>query len=252
MPLTDDSARRQTLVRLARRLQITERHIAAGLCLSISMELALAVCDQCGGDVRLVRWRVVDDPQFVDHWAVEFDADRVLDLTRVQVDGSKGLICPVAGYPANYVGRAAYPVSLFADAYLAQGGSRRRRLSDKFLWTCGAGRLGFDLSRAYHAFDTRAGMSALVEFARFARCFLVGATVRALQRRVHTLLRRSLARADFAAETAQGSWESLLTRPEPRSASVVDLLAYKARRDASGHGAAPTSTVRSNRSPRSH
>jgi hypothetical protein len=248
MTETSDSVRRQTLVRLAKRLQITDRQAAAGVCLSLSMELALWVRARCGADVRLVRWRVVGDPQYLDHWAVEFDADRVVDLTRVQVDGSRALICPVDGYPLNYTHRSSYPVSLFEDAYAASGGSSNERLADRFLWRCGVRRFGADLGAAYHGFDLRGLLAALGEFARFVEHFAVGMLTRALARRAHELLRRASVHTEFSALTLRGGVRDEVPEVEFHASSVVDLEDYKARH-ADAHGADAARAVRSQRRP---
>ena len=220
----------QTLLRLAPRYQVRDAQRAAGLCLSVSMEFALAVRQRTGCDVRLVRWRVEGDPHYVDHWAVECAQHQVLDLTRVQVDRSTRLVCDALDYPPHYTHRRSYPLALFSDVYVDSGGSTGPRLADRFLWVCGARVCRFDLLQAWRTRDPLAGADAVREFAKFVRQFALSGTLRWLERRAAHLMSRVHERPMLSARTQHGALEDggfQATLP----ASVIDLADYKSRRE---------------------
>jgi hypothetical protein len=60
----------------------------------------------------LVVWSVVRDAHFRDHWAVLVGPGLVIDLTRVQVDGSREIVHAMDSYPSNYRRPRTYPAAL--------------------------------------------------------------------------------------------------------------------------------------------
>jgi hypothetical protein len=210
----------QAFTTLARKFQILSADEAAGRCLSVSLEFALAAERQLGVDPQLVKWRVKDDPAYVDHWAVLLDSDNVIDLTRVQVDGSTKMICPIGDYPANYVNRRVYPTSLLGPAYLSRRAPGAARLSNTFLWSCGTRLLRHDLAAALRGRDLRGARAALDEFATFLTCFAISSLTRTLETRASRLLGRLSRHAEPSARTAFGD----LSEFEPAEASGFGAL----------------------------
>lgn len=211
----------QRLVPLARSLQITRHRAAAGRCLSASLELALLARDRLKIEVELICWRVVDDPRFGEHWAVWLGGGRVLDLTRVQVDGSRQLVGVADEYPVNFTQPRRYPAALLLAAYEAHRHDGDRRLSLAFVRARGRALLRFDLARARRECDLSIALAALREAARFARWGAFDAARRLLERRRRTLLeRRATIRAQVDAEafapTRPMTNVELADRPRPR------------------------------------
>ncbi|MGZ5817940.1 MAG: hypothetical protein ACXWJD_04255 [Burkholderiaceae bacterium] len=75
-----------------------------------SLEFATAIAEST--DVKLVHWKVEKDPCFCEHWAISISEEEVIDLTRVQVDGSTEVLHLSANYPTNYKNKKEYPLSV--------------------------------------------------------------------------------------------------------------------------------------------
>ena len=229
----------QTFTSLARKFQILSKDEAAGRCLSVSLEFALAAQRQLDVDVELVKWRVKDDPDYVDHWAVLLDSDNVVDLTRVQVDGSTKMVCRIGDYPTNYVNRRVYPASLLGPAYPARRAPGAARLSNTFLWRCGTQLLRHDLAAALRGRDPRSARVALDEFTTFLTCFAISSLTRALEKRASRLLGRLRRHAEPSARTAFGD----LSEFEPADAPGFGaLMALRKLPQATARERAPTHT----------
>lgn len=198
MATVHDLSRRK-LIALAQSFEISRADEAAGRCLSVSLDFALAVRERFGKEVDLVKWRVVGDPSFVDHWAVRLDDDTVIDLSHVQVDGRRRLVGPVTDYPVSYQAPRDYPSAMLLDAYAATLTTREVRLTNQFLWTCGTRLLAHDLARAWGGRDAVLALSVLRELQTFLACFTYGWLARALERRITTLVARLHAQPDFSA-----------------------------------------------------
>jgi hypothetical protein len=179
-----------SLIALAHGMRLRTADEAAGRCLAVSLDLTLAAHEQLGLATRVVKWRVTDDPHFVDHWAVMLDDDRVIDLTRVQVDGNARLVSRLADYPANYCDPRVYPAALLMHDYAKYGSTGEGRLSNRFMWTCGIRLLSHDLLDAARIGDVGSALSSLRESARFMGRFIVGCATRALDARARRLVDR--------------------------------------------------------------
>ncbi len=107
------------LLRIAQALRARTAAQAKGFCFASTMEFSLAARQE-GLHADVVVWSVRDDPDFLEHWAVLFGKDQVVDLTRLQVDGRHGVSFHVDDYPANFVRRRVYPAQLFLPGYEAQ------------------------------------------------------------------------------------------------------------------------------------
>ena len=207
------------LIPLARPLQIRRARAAAGRCLSASLDLALIARERLKIELELVRWDVRGDPKFSEHWAVWLGGGLVLDLTRVQVDGSRQLIGATSDYPANFTRPRRYPAALLLTAYQAHGREADRRLPTEFTRSRARALLRFDLARAWREHDPTAAVAALRQALRFACWGAFDATRRLLDRRRRTLLdRRRRLRA--AADAASLPTPSTTTVVEPVGATV--------------------------------
>lgn len=120
------------LLRLAARHRLRSVVHARGRCFSVSLDLALDAHKR-GLAVTLLRWRVVGEDDFVDHWAVRFDDAQALDLSSVQFDPAGRLLQPIGLYPEQFVERREYPASLFLPTYACVALHRRGRLPLSFL-----------------------------------------------------------------------------------------------------------------------
>jgi hypothetical protein len=111
-------ARGQRLTRIAHSLRARTRAQAQGRC----MTTALAFCHaalQENVAAEVVVWAVKGDPDFLDHWAVLLGHHRVVDLTRMQVDGRTDLSYTLEDYPANFARRRVYPAQIFMPIFEA-------------------------------------------------------------------------------------------------------------------------------------
>lgn len=180
----------QRLVSLARAFQIREAAEAAGRCLGATLDVALEAQARLGLDVNLIRWRVVADPHYMDHWAILLDDGRVLDPTRVQVDGKRLLVGPAQDYPPHFVDARVYPASMLAGRYRKAHRCPDGRLGSGFMWSCAVSLLAHDLRAAARHHDAGAAAVALRSGLLFLRCFLLQGAKRALIRRAERLLAR--------------------------------------------------------------
>ncbi|RQP26549.1 hypothetical protein [Piscinibacter terrae] len=186
------------LISLAERLQLTTQEEAAGHCLSVSLDFALAARQFYGVESRLIKWSVTDDRNYVDHWAVLLDDERVLDMTHVQVDGRATLVARIAGYPANFRDARVYPAELLTDAYLESQQQETGRLTNRFLWTCGSRLFRHDAKAAIAARDLAGLRVALRQGGQFLGLFLMGCMTRWLEARARHLMGRLRAQPDLS------------------------------------------------------
>jgi len=194
----DEAAPNKRLLSLAERMQLTTREEAAGHCLSVSLDFALAARQFYGEESRLIKWTVVGDPHYVDHWAVLLDDERVLDMTHVQVDGRRRLVSRIDSYPSNFCNARVYPAELLTGAYMESQGHETGRFTNRFIWTCGARLFRHDVTAALAAHHLHGLRVALGEGWRFLRLFLLGCMRRWLERRARQLVSRLHERADPA------------------------------------------------------
>ena len=176
---------------LARPLRATSLAVATGRCLVLSLQLAEHAQASLGIDLELVRWRVVGDPQFRDHWAVWLDDQTVVDPTRVQIDGRTQLAGPASAYPNNFIGLRRYPASL-----LLQDLQGATHTCPSGVFPCrhlrGFARriLRHDLQRAWSQRQPRAGASALLDFLQFSLWLTLRELRSSLRQRAELLSKR--------------------------------------------------------------
>lgn len=142
------------LLRLAARHRQRSLVQARGRCFSASLDLALDAHKR-GLAVTLLRWRVVGQDDFVDHWAVRFDDKQALDLSSVQFDPAGRLLQPIGLYPTQFVDRREYPASLFLPTYARVALHRRGRLPLTFLSSVCSAMWRHDLGIAWRRLSLR-------------------------------------------------------------------------------------------------
>ena len=125
---------------------------ARGRCLDATVELGrealrLGVAQQ----VAFVRWHVLNDPDFMEHWALVLDDGRVIDPTAVQVDGDPRALRRMDEYPANYVSPRRYPVDSLVPMLDAGEPANGWRYSRRQMWS---------LHRWMFRHDVQAGVRA--------------------------------------------------------------------------------------------
>jgi len=170
------------LLRLAARHRLRSPVQARGRCFSASLDLALDA-QKRGVSVTLLRWRVVGDDDFVDHWAVRFDDQQALDLSSVQFDPAGRLLQPMALYPEPFIDRRDYPASLFLPTYARVALHRRGRLPLPFLSSVCTAMWRHDIGLAL-------GRFALFEAAEVSLRFLARRLVLGIERWRRDLERR--------------------------------------------------------------
>ncbi len=110
----DYSDQQLVMLRLAEKYKVQLASDATGRSLSKSLAFARSVKSR-GFDVTLIRWTMLRDEKFSDHWAIKLDNEFALDLTSIQFDTEGAVLQRIKGYPANYVYPTQYPSKLFAD-----------------------------------------------------------------------------------------------------------------------------------------
>jgi len=108
---------------------------ARGTCLHASIEFA-RTARRLGVEDRLtfVRWRVRNDQDCLEHWAVAMEGGHVLDLTAVQVDGDPRPSRRLDEYPSHYVRPLLYPTHLVIEAMASEALAAPHRYPRRHLW----------------------------------------------------------------------------------------------------------------------
>lgn len=159
------------LLRLAARHRLRSVVHARGRCFSVSLDLALDAHKR-GLAVTLLRWRVVAQDDFVDHWAVRFDDAQALDLSSVQFDPAGRLLQPLGLYPEQFIDLREYPASLFLPTYARVALHRRGRLPITFLSAVCTAMWRHDLRAALHRWALPDAVGVSVRYA--ARRLVLG------------------------------------------------------------------------------
>lgn len=117
---------------------------AEGLCFWAAVTFA-NFASSYGHSVQLIRWEVYDSGPYSDHWAVVLNGNRLIDLTRSQVDGQTGLFWHTTSYPDGYFCARRYPAMLFLKEYRCLSFTRgQRRFPQSFLNSITVARAQFD------------------------------------------------------------------------------------------------------------
>jgi hypothetical protein len=194
---------RARILRMARRLRATDRQTAWGRCLEMSLQFAERAQAAVPTELHLVRWRVLEDSDFCEHWAVWLDEDTVIDLTRVQVDGQHQVAGPVSDYPANYVAPRRYPARLLlVDHANATSSVRPGVLRSRYLMSLARRMLRHDLLAAGAQRSGGQAWQAACGYGRFVWWLTVRDLRMTLADRFATLTQRLNTQPDYATRTA--------------------------------------------------
>jgi hypothetical protein len=179
---------------LLARYAATHRHdnavAARGRCLHATLTLGreaarLGLAER----VAVVRWRVRDDADFLEHWALSLENGRVLDMTAVQVDGHPRPLREIDGYPANYVQARRYPLGLVLGG-LPPADPPDGRYPLRALWRLHRRLYRFDARRAIRARSARSLFEAAVQLGRVALTLTAGSLLERAIRRLGSVLTR--------------------------------------------------------------
>lgn len=119
---------------------------ACGCCFDASLSFALEL-SQKGQQLVLIRWRVLHDLKFADHWAIKLNENFSVDLTSIQFDTAGEVLQKIESYPQNFVSRMEYPVEIFST--IKTRDSQSHRLSMSVMWTVHTATFGYDLRRTF-------------------------------------------------------------------------------------------------------
>lgn len=120
-----------------------------------------------GIEVNLVVWSVANDASYADHWAVAMSDTKVIDLTRVQVDGRTAIKHNIQDYPKNFVKPRIYPASLLLPAYTQSRTTADGRIGARFMWRARWLLFVHDLRRACHRVHPVNAIQAVLRLVRF-------------------------------------------------------------------------------------
>jgi len=164
----------ELLLQAARRFHLTHYGDAFGRCFAHVLGVAQAAKRQ-GLAVELVRWDIIGDRDFYDHWAVSCGEDVVIDPTHVQVDGDSGLLQAVTSYPAHFKNLRRYPAALLLPLFDALDVGRCDHMPFRFMWQSGLALLRHDMRRACRERQWRKLMQGADQVLRFSCRMALGA-----------------------------------------------------------------------------
>jgi hypothetical protein len=164
---------------------------ARGLCFQAALTLG-QVARGMGLEeqVAFVRWRVRQDVNFLEHWALVLDCGTVLDMTAVQVDGNPYPLRRVDGYPANYVRPRQYPAAIVLSVMERPELEADRHFSRRMLWRLHVRLFRHDAAQALRGRSLRALVDAVDEVLRRGTTLSLGYLLeRAIGRMSRILIR---------------------------------------------------------------
>ena len=140
--------------------------------------------------VAFVRWRVLQDVNFLEHWALVLEGGTVLDMTAVQVDGNPHPLRRLESYPANYLRPRRYPAAVVLAAMERPVLDEDRNFSRRLLWTLHKRLFRHDAAMAVRSRSALALLDAVDEVARRGTTLYVGYLLeRAIERMSRILIR---------------------------------------------------------------
>ena len=116
--------------------------------------------------VAFVRWRVHDDVNFLEHWALVLDRETVLDMTAVQVDGNPHPLRRFESYPANYLRPRQYPAAIVLSVMKRPLLDAERHFSRRLLWNLHRRLFRHDAAEALRRHSLPALVDAIDEVVR--------------------------------------------------------------------------------------
>ena len=180
-----------TLEAVARAGCLASLAEARGMCFQATLNLAReAQRLGFGSRAEFIRWDVVKDVDFLEHWALTLDDGRVLDMTAMQVDGDAQPVRHVDDYPVNYVRPRRYPAALILGAIDSVGTPSGRHYPCATLWMLHKRLFAHEAAAALRARSIRHGLDAVAAVMRTAfKLSLVGLLEHAIRRMSRLLVR---------------------------------------------------------------
>jgi len=164
----------QALLQVARPFHLTTRQEAFGRCFAAALGIADSAYRR-GIEVELVRWQVIGDRDFCDHWVLACGENTVIDPTRVQVDGKTDLLQTMTSYPRHYRNPRRYPAELLLPIFAELAGAEAQYIPLRFMWGSGIALVRHDMRRAWQARQWRMWLRGVREMAHVAWRTTLGA-----------------------------------------------------------------------------
>ena len=139
---TKISQEQRTLLWLSKSLRDTNQRSASGRCFGSCLTLGREA-EKREIPLKLIRWKVLNDKDYADHWAVRFNETFTIDLTSVQFDKSGEVLQKVSAYPQNFSSMREYPFEIFSEIY--QKEPDPQKFSSKTMWDFYKAMLFYDL-----------------------------------------------------------------------------------------------------------
>jgi len=167
--------------------------LARGTCLHAALELA-AEAKRLGlaEHACMVRWRLRDDPAYLEHWALRLDDGRVLDTTAVQVDGDARVVRRVSEYPAQLGRPRRYPIDTVFEAVGHPATAAGDRFSRRSIWRLHGRLFRHDARKALRAIAPRELLGAVGALLKCAYALAVSRLLESATTRADALMRRAL------------------------------------------------------------
>ena len=178
------------LIKHGQRMRATSLEKARGTCLTMSLEFCV-LAKKHNIPVKLVMWRVKNDPTFADHWAVLINPKQVVDLTRIQVDEKThaNIIFDISNYPKNFSEPRFYSTSALLDEYLRFKNKRDKKLPAILVKNLRDLMLIQDLDDANHFKNFKGIVPTIISYLKFRLTFWLSQFEEKLQKRRDELLK---------------------------------------------------------------
>ena len=131
---------------LEKKLREPNHRNAVGRCFGASLAFASAAKHN-GISGSLIRWTVLHDERFADHWAIRLNEHFAVDLTSIQFDSTGEILQKINSYPSNFVSPREYPFEIFSNLYTKAVDAHR--FSAGIMWGFYKTMLRYDLKFAY-------------------------------------------------------------------------------------------------------
>lgn len=176
------------LLQTARRLRAKTSREAYGRCLCSTLELCSAA-QKLGIDANVIVWKVINDKDFHDHWAVAIDEARIIDITRAQIDNRQELVFQLSDYPDNFVSYRIYPSQQLVAKYL-----RHKEAGDKLtsrqMWSLYGQLLRHDIRHGLLHRNVKTLVKGALLFGRFGVSYSINQGIARLSARQAKLVQR--------------------------------------------------------------
>ena len=141
------SAEEEFILQVAKKMHESNCECSIGRCFGSSLAFASGL-RQMGVQIVLIRWRVLRDKQFADHWAIRLNQDFAIDLTSIQFEMQGKVLQKIKSYPENFVNLREYPFQIFLEQYERECGGGANQFSAQSMLRFSLAMFNYDLVRA--------------------------------------------------------------------------------------------------------